>query len=274
MSVHGRSAPGEDGHRLLLHRSEVERVTRLSGWVREGLAGGEKVVYVEGDTGVGRGVLSTLSAQGIDVGSAIGDGVLEVLSPDEFYRPGGQEALLDRVLAEGYPSLRISGEASSAYGVLTPAAHREIEDLMDRLCATRPVSALCQYAVPAIPGVAALNDLVGLHPAGLTELTLDTRGGDDGLVLRGAVDFTNVDFLRAGLVAAMSAADAGGSLRVDLSEVEHLSASACRAIAQDCGPFRTSGPRLLLWGVRPVVARVMRLCRLEGHGVEIVERAR
>ena len=273
MSAHGRSTPGGEGHRLLLHRSEVERVTRLSEWVREGFARGEKVVYVEAGARDGRDVLATLAALGIDVPAATGDGRLEVVEPGEFYRPGGQAALVDRVLAEGYPALRISGEASSAHEVLTPGAHREVEDLVERLCAERPVSALCQYAVRSVPG-AALDDVVAGHPAGVRELSLATRGADARLELRGSVDLANVDVLRASLVAALSAAREAPALRVDLSGVEHLAAVACRTLVRDSAPSRAEGQRLLLEGARPVVARVLRLCDVAASGVEVVERAR
>ncbi|WP_214403505.1 MEDS domain-containing protein [Pseudonocardia lacus] len=272
MSPYGRSPSGGGGHRLLLHRSEPERVARLSGWVREGLALGEKVVYIEGG-GFGDDVLAVLVTHGIEVDAAVAQGRLEVLAPEEFYRPGGQEALLDRVLAEGHTRLRISGEASTAYRVLSPAVHREVEDLVDRLCATRPVSALCQYTVGSLPG-AALDSVVGMHPGGLTELSLDVGEADDGLVLRGAVDFTNVEVLRASMVAAMSAAGDAVVLRVDFADVEHLAASACRAIVRAWAPSRTPGPRLVLSQVQPVVARVMRLCGVDAAGIEIVERAR
>jgi anti-sigma B factor antagonist len=198
---------------------------------------------------------------------------LEVLAPDEFYRPGAQEALVDRVLDEGYPALRISGEATTAHEVLTPGAHREVEDLVERLCASRPVSALCQYAARSVPG-AALDDVVSAHPAGVRELSLGTRGSAGRLELRGSVDVTNVDVLRASLVAALSAARGAPALRVDLSGVEHLAAAACRTIVADSAPARASGQRLLLEGARPVVDLVLRLCHVDADGVEIVGHSR
>jgi anti-anti-sigma factor len=232
---------------------------------------GEKVVYVEpGDAGPGS-VVVELREHGIDTDALRAEGRLEILSPQVYYGIGAPAAVVDRALAEGFPAVRISGAATSALAVVTAAGHRDIEWGVERLCRTRPVSALCQYAHPATAGP-VLRAVLDMHPSGFRELSLAGSGTGSTLALHGRVDITNVDVLTC-LVAAVAdrtAAAGLGRLHVDLADVAHLSTAACRAVAQASEPFRSSGGSLLLVGADPAVDQVLRLCGLTDlPGVEL-----
>jgi anti-anti-sigma factor len=263
-------ALGWDGHLLLLHRSEPERLLRLAEWMRHGLQRGEKVVYVEPVDAGRDSVAVQMGEHGIDTGALRADGRLEILAPEVYYPVGAPEAVVDRALTEGFPAVRISGAATSALSVVTPAGHRDIEWGVDRLCRTRPVSALCQYAYPDTAGP-LLRAALDTHPSGFRELSLAGGGTRSRLVLQGSVDVANVEVLASLLRAAAdgAAAAATSRLHVDLTDAVHLAATACRAVAQASEPFRTAGGILVLEGADPAVEQVLRICGLaELPGVE------
>jgi anti-anti-sigma factor len=248
-----------DGHLLLLHRSEGDRLARLAAWVSSGLAQGEKVICTNGRAEDGS-VLAHLREYGIDVGAATAEGQLELLPIDAFYPPDGQEAVVDRVLDEGFPALRMTAEAHAVRTVLSPEAHLDIERKTDELCRTRPVSAMCQYARPATTGP-LLRDAVATHVSGVRELAFSSGENELGLVLHGEVDIANADVLAATLAAALGSADASGrdAVRVDLEGVAFFGAAACRAIVTVSEAFREGGGRLVLVAPQPGVERVLRL---------------
>jgi anti-anti-sigma factor len=263
----GAPEPGppqaREGHLMLLHRSERERLLRLAEWVRAGIERDEKVVYVEPADAGPAAVLPALHRQGFDVDALAGTGRLQVLAPELYYAADGQAAVVDRALDEGFAAVRVSGAATAALGVVSLAEHVAIERAVDELCRSRPVSVLCQYAYPATSGE-RLSAVLGMHPSGVRELFLAVTATPSTLVLRGDVDVANLEVLEAALTAALAraAADRRDLLRVDLAGVAHLGAAACRALARAAERFAREGGRLDLVGVRPAVARVLRLCGL------------
>jgi anti-anti-sigma factor len=264
-----------DGHLLLLHRSEGDRLARLAAWVGRGLAQGEKVICTNGGAERDGSVLAHLRYHGIDVDAATAEGRLELLPIDAFYPPGGQDAVVDRALDEGFRALRITAQAHAARTVLTPEAYRDVERKTDQLCRTRPVSAMCQYARPATAGP-LLRDAVASHVNGVRELAFSSGENELGLVLHGEVDIANADVLAATVAAALDSANASGRdvVHVDLAEVGFFGAAACRAIVTGSAVFREAGGRLVLVGPQRGVERVLRLvgvhtvpgCELIGDG--------
>jgi MEDS: MEthanogen/methylotroph, DcmR Sensory domain len=93
--------PSWDGHLLLLHQSEGDRLVRLAEWVRHGLDGGEKVLYADGPDPAHSSILDHLRGQGIDVGAATAEGRFELLPLTAFYPSQGQGVVVDRALDEG-----------------------------------------------------------------------------------------------------------------------------------------------------------------------------
>jgi anti-anti-sigma regulatory factor len=268
--------PSWDGHLLLLHQSEGDRLVRLAEWVRHGLDGGEKVLYADGPDPAHSSILDHLRGQGIDVGAATAEGRFELLPLTAFYPSQGQGVVVDRALDEGFPAVRLSAEVAAALTVLTPQAYRDIEQNMDRLCRTRPVSALCQYGRSTTVGP-VLGAAVATHPRGVRELMFDSTASPAGLVLHGEIDVDNADVLAAVLGAALAAALSSGrdGLRLDLAGLGFLDVAACRAIADTSRVFRATGRRLLLVGPPPLVAWVMGLVGLtDAPGVALVGSAR
>jgi anti-anti-sigma regulatory factor len=269
VSVPHRAQPGWDGHLLLFYRSERERLTRLAEWVRYGLDRGEKVVYVEpGD--IGPDSVAVQLREHLDTDALLAEGRLEIVPPEAYYPVGAPQAVVDRVLAEGFPAVRISGTADSALGVVTAAGHRDVEWGVDRLCRTRPVSALCQYAYPATTG--PLRAALDTHPGGFRELSLAGRGIRSDIVLHGSVDRANVEVLSVLVGAAAEAVTAAGldRLHVDLTGVGRVAPTACTAVASASEPFRRAGGSLVLDGADPAVEQALRVSGLAGlPGVEL-----
>jgi anti-anti-sigma factor len=249
---------GWAGHLLLLPRSEEERRSRLSQWVRRGLEQDEKFVYTEAETELPeRTVLRVLRDHGIDVEAAVAEGRLTGVPMAAFYAEGGTSHILDQALAEGYVALRMSAEARTALGAMPQAAYVEFERALVSLAQTRPVSALCQYDAPTTVG-AWLTEVAWLHRHGVRETRLHGSQVDDRLTLAGEVDLANEQILAATLLAATSSTSAD-VFRVDLRAVMSLSAGGWRAIVEATRSYRNEGRLLLLVSPRPRVDRVIRL---------------
>src|SRR5258705_10155724 len=106
------AGPTWDGHLLLLHRSEAERVSGLVSWVRRGLANSEKVICGQTPEGPeGRSVAAILGSHGINVTGLQAEGSLPVIPFREFFPAGGQLPVVQRALSEGHRAVRITCEA-------------------------------------------------------------------------------------------------------------------------------------------------------------------
>lgn len=173
------AGPDWDGHLLLLHGSEAERLAGLTAWVRRGLECDEKVIYTETpNLPWAQSFLGILEERGIDVATATAGGRLAVLPLAEFYPPEGQVTVIDRAPAEGFRQVRMSAEARAALTFVPKSAYAGFEATMDVLCRTRPVSAMYQYERRTTRG-ARLREAVTVHLVGVRQATL--RTGPEGL---------------------------------------------------------------------------------------------
>lgn len=267
------SAPlGWDGHILLLYSAESERLAALAAWARRGLENDEKVIYTEArETPPERTLVRLLQDAGVDAASATAKGCLLVQSPAEFFPPDGQAGMLERALAEGYRGLRLSAQATSAVTVMPQAAHSDVERAFDRLCRTRPVSALCQYEQRDMPGD-RLQDVAASHlSGGIRQRALSVAQHVGQLVLAGEIDVSNHDILMCALRAATE--QASQTLRLDVSRVEFIGAAGCRALDDGTFRFRRQGGRVLLIEPKPWVERILRVSRVDKlEGIEVVPR--
>jgi anti-anti-sigma factor len=258
-----------DGHLLLLHHSERERSSKLAAWVRRGLENDEKVVYTEarGSAQEGR-LLAALRGNGVDAVAATAEGRLSVIPVPEFYPAGGPWPGVERALAEGYRGLRIAAEASTALTFLTWPAYMAIEQEIEEITRTHPLSAMCQYG-QAATGDDHLPDIVASHLAGIRDWLLSTGGSDGELILAGEIDVSNSELLACALRVATSRAPE--TFRLDLARVDFLSAGACRAIAEGTRPFRDGSGTVRLAGSQPPIASVLRLSGLADlDGMELI----
>ena len=258
----GTTPLGWDGHILLLYGSESERLSALAGWVRRGLENDEKVIYTEArETSSERTVIRLLRDDGVDVATATAEGRLAVLPVAEFFPPDGQTGMFERALAEGYRGLRISAQASSALTVMPQAAHSGVERVVDQLCRTQRLSAMCQYEQWGTAGD-RLRDVASSHAGGgIRQRALSTAQHAGHLVLAGEIDVSNHDVLTCALRAAAERAQQ--TLRLNMSRVDFIAAAGCRALDDGTLTFRRHGGRVLLIEPKPWVERILRLARVD-----------
>ncbi len=257
-----------DGHILLLHASESERLAGLTAWVRRGLDRDEKVVCTEAaDIAPERSLLAVLADRGVDVTAATTDGRLQVLPLDDFYSPAGPRVIVDRALAEGFDGVRLTAEAAAALSVLSDDAYLNVERDAEQLCRTRPVSALCQYERCTTVG-ARLCEVVAVH-SDVRQSHLSVGADAHGTILAGQIDTANADMFAAALQAATSTADR--VLWLDLGGVEFMDAAACGVLAAVTRGFRDVGGYVLLVTPQPSVERTLRLLDFDQlEGVEVI----
>jgi anti-anti-sigma factor len=256
------AAPGTewDGHVLLLHGTEDTRLAALAAWVRRGLDLGEKILYPEDPLHAADSLVAALEAHGVDATAATRDGRLAVLPLAEFYRPEGRVSVVDRALAEGFQSVRMSAEARAALTVLSPAAHLGFERRMEELTRIRPVSAMCQYPQATTTG-ARLSEVVAVHPTGVRQSTLTAGQDGHGLILWGEIDPTNTDVFAAVLTAAGHCASR--VLCVDLAEVSYIDAGSCWRLDDATRRLRSAGGQVVLVAPQPTVERTLRLLEID-----------
>ncbi len=253
--------PGWDGHLLLFYDEEAQRRDGVAAWVRRGLELGSKILYTEPPDEA-----PALSAAGLlqgDAGAlgAMDRGQIQVVPADRMaYDVDFMEALVDGALAEGYPSVRWSGNAATAWGVIPRSRHELVEQAVDRLCTTRPLSAMCQYPAPES------RDTVGFlsrsHRAGLRQQLLQAAPADCGLAVAGELDITNEGTLRS-LLAAETAATDRALFVLDLSLVDFLDLPGARALLFGTLDYRRDGGRVRLQAPQPHVAHLIHLLGID-----------
>jgi anti-anti-sigma factor len=258
------------GHVALVYDDEIHRRLGVVAWLRRSLGSGAKVIYIEPPfEPPERSFLGLMSELGVDLGDAVGQGRLEVFTADEkAYDPAWQQSMVDLALAEGYPTVSWSGEAQTAWGVMPPAQHVDVEWATDDLCRAQPVSVLCQY--PARLPQASLQTVCAEHGSGIREALLQTSPGPDGVALVGAVDASNERVLRSALAAA-AATRGPGWLDVDLSRLEFLDVAGARALLTGTTSHRLRGGGVRLRVAEGTVERVLRLLGVDGEDHFTVE---
>jgi anti-anti-sigma factor len=259
-----------DGHQLLLHESEAERLAGLIAWARRGLDRGEKVVLGEAPPGGRPPTLMQLRRYGWDPAPALAAHRLEVLPVHRFYPGDGQRQIVDAALAEGFRSVRLAAESSAALEVMSAADYGEVERSMEELCRTGTVSALCQYARSRTLGP-TLTDAVEVHIGGVRQRLLSAREVGTAVLVTGEVDISNADVL-AELVGAVTRAAQrdGRKASLDLDGLRFLDAAGASAVLRGSAGFRDGGGLLQLTRPRPFVARVLHLLALDHEpGVRI-----
>jgi anti-anti-sigma factor len=259
-----------DGHQLLLHESEAERVAGLIDWARRGLDRGEKVVLGEAPPGGRPPTLMQLRRHGWDPAPALAARRLEVLPVHRFYRGDSQREIVDAAFAEGFGSVRLAAESSAALEIMSAEDYGLVERTMEELCRTGTVSALCQYARSRTVGP-TLTDAVEVHVRGVRQRLITARDSGTAVLLTGEVDISNADVLSELVGAATRAAQRDGrDASVDLDGLRFLDAAGVSAVLRGSAGFRAAGGLLRLTRPRPFVARILHLLALdEEPGVRI-----
>ena len=258
---------GWDGHLVLLHSSEAFRRAAVASWTRRGLEQDAKIVYAEAADG---DVVHAVSGRnGADGAAGNGHGRLHALALEAFYVPTAQAKLVDAALDEGYSSVWVLASREAALSVVSPQGYAEFERAMEALCASRPLSVLCQYDWAALTGQ-GLQEATDRHLEGVRELQLHTAAGKNLLRLVGQVDLANSDLLAHALRRATE--QKAPVFWVDLGGLSFLDVTGCRALVEGTAGFRDGGGYLRLTSPQPAVHRVLRLLGVhQQHGLEMAE---
>jgi anti-anti-sigma factor len=206
------------------------------------------------------GLFALLTERGVDVADAVCNGSLVVLPVEEFYPPEGQRVVVERALAEGFASVRISAEARAALSILSPGAVHGVERQISELVRTGSVHAMCQYEQATTSGT-WLDDAVAQHLTGVHQSTFSTSSDLDGLALQGEVDATNTDVFASVVTAAGSTAP--HVLWLDLAELTYLDAGSCWRLDDATRAFRAAGGHVLLVAPRPQVQRTLQMLEVD-----------
>jgi anti-anti-sigma factor len=245
-----------DGHLLLLHAGEDERLARTSAWVRRGLDLGERVIHVGGADG--EALLDALRRRRVDVDAAVSSGLLVGASRDELVDPGLRRALVAEALEAGCPGVRIESPPVDRHRLLAGGPEPE-QDAQD-LSRSGRVSVLCRCDRARARGT-LLRPAVASHPDGVRAGILSCRFSHGGLILAGEVDVSVADVLAAALDAAVAAAR--GLAWVDVAELRFLDVAGARALVHATRGFRGDGGTVVLLDARPPVRHVLHLLGLD-----------
>lgn len=256
---------------MLVHQGESQRRAGVAAWAGNALQLGARILYIEPhDVPVERSLLHVLDEHSVAVADAVASGQLTVLAADaEVYSPTWRAQMVDEALAEGYPTVRWSGETRTAYATISRTAHAELERASDELCRTKPVSMLCQY--PSGVGDADLQEACAVHAHGVRESATRTRPMADGIALGGSVDVANEKVVRSALAVATSTPhDGRGSFVVDLGALDFIDVAGVRALLVGTSAHRANGGQVRLRAPQPQVERLLRMLAVhEADGMRI-----
>lgn len=249
--------PGWDGHFLLLYHEESQRRAGVAAWVRRGLELGAKILYTEPQDESPERSLSGLLQDQPAALEAMERGQIEVVPADQTaYDPAWQAAMVEETLREGYPSVRLSGDATTAWSVIPQRRHADIERATDQLCRSRPVSVMCQY--PARESLGVLRLVSTTHGAGLRERLFRAAPLRGGVALSGELDLSNQGILRSLLLGATSTTEHDPFV-VDLSGLDFVDVGGVRTLMAGTDPYRSQGGHVRLQAPQPHVDRLLRL---------------
>jgi signal transduction histidine kinase len=166
---------GPVAHVCFPYESEAERLTAVVQFVREGLSGNERCLFI-GSSAEHEELLGALRAEGVSVDRAVARRALVLATQRETYLRTGRFdaddslAMLDEHLeaarADGFVGFRGTGEASGTVpDELWPEINR-YESLINERFARRPFVALCRFDAAQIPAE-RLRDVLRMHPQAL-----------------------------------------------------------------------------------------------------------
>jgi anti-anti-sigma factor len=249
----GRS-PDWGGHLLLLYREESQRRSAVAAWVRSGLEVGAKILYTEPEGELPARSLSGVLRDEPEAVEAMESGQIQVVPANRAsYDATWQAGVVEQALRR-YPSVRWSGDATTAWRVMSRAQHVEVERATEQVCNARPLSVMCQYPAHVPPGV--LQVVSQAHGAGLREQMLQVAPIVDGVAVSGEVDISNQDILGTALLAASARAE-GDRFVVDLSELDFLDVGGARTLLTGTDPHRRLDGQVHVKSAQPHLARLL-----------------
>jgi hypothetical protein len=153
----------------IIYNNEAERRRIISGFLKAGILGKEKLAYFAHTTDKSE-ITGWFQKYGVDLENE----QVEVLDALQTYCPNSRfnpEQMLDTLRSfynnsvdEGFPGSRVSGEMTWALENI-PGSDRlmEYEALVNRVVETHPVTAICQYDATKFDG-ATILECLKVHP--------------------------------------------------------------------------------------------------------------
>lgn len=205
---------------------------RVVAWAREGLAAGERVVYVDGERDE---FLQWLGDGDIDYRPLLSDGRLVVVRPEDAYLVDGafdldrrialQGAFVRQSLADGYPAVRMSSRAVVAVGAFPDIpALVEYETRFEALCRELPVSGVCIYDSDAFHD--ELPQVTASHPRAVADDQVRCWIEPGRVRLAGEVDVSNAELV-ANVLAHTAPGD--GALVLDVGALSFIDVAGVTA---------------------------------------------
>lgn len=148
-------------HACLLYGPGRERLAVSARFIAQGLASGERCLYVSATRDMG-GIVEALDREGVDVTARVAHGALRLATAARTYLSGGTfspEAMISALetdvresRTEGYAGLRATGDMSWASGNSSATALLErYERGLERVFGAGGLTGLCQYDRGAFP---------------------------------------------------------------------------------------------------------------------------
>jgi hypothetical protein len=167
----GRMQPGD--HYCGIYKSDEDHRALVVDFIRQGVAAGEKIVYVV-NLETAAQLKAMLAAAALDIESLIARGQLVILTARDVYLRDGEfdpDKMLarlreetDAALAQGYPALRITGEMTWALDG-EPGSERlvEYEAKLNHFYPGSKCVGMCQYDRRQFDAELLL-DVIHTHP--------------------------------------------------------------------------------------------------------------
>ena len=160
-------------HLCLIYESPEEQLGAAIPYVAQGIAKGERVIYVTDETSIDT-ICDAVQARGVDVRGALSGGALEFVTSrdaylrDGYFTPEGMIAHLSeheqRAKADGFSALRVTAEMTWALGNEEGVERiLEYESLVNRFFQKRESSAICQYNRQRFPAK-IIRGIIHTHP--------------------------------------------------------------------------------------------------------------
>lgn len=253
---------GPSDHGCWGYSSDVERARVVTAWLVDGMARGQRAMYIaEGTSDALIGELTDLP--GLDV--ALAGRSLVVVPAELVYDldapvdPEAQlaryAAVLDEALADGYLGLRAASDMTPL--IVDPArraAHARWEQVGDRYITEHPLASLCLYDTRRVRDI---EPIVFAHPLQGPERAALTLYGaaPTRAVLAGELDALVADAF-AELLATIPVHDDV----VDIAGVSVIDGRSAQALHAELTRRRQAGQPLALVGAVPAVRRVWDAC--------------
>jgi hypothetical protein len=229
-----------NGHILLLHHSEGERMRWVADWFAAGLVNGEKLIYADV---AGWGVdwlVRELTHRGLDADHALEDKRLEFIALEDVLDISAEDGIVRRALDDDAVSgVRLSIRCDAVCDVNLQRGltlEREIKGMTHE----RRLSVLCQYDARTTRS-AGLALALELHPDWVFEAQIKVRRRGHVIEVAGILDSLDGEVLSLALQRMTVDLGTHSVLALDLREVDALTVGACHALIEGTSAFRERG---------------------------------